>query len=64
MQPAQHRKCRFTVQLTNIPIVAFEDELAGKEDAVRKFTVDFLGEFVSSSIGSVPKARYALAARP
>jgi len=35
---------RFTVQLTNIPIIAFKDELAGKEDAVRKFTVDFRGE--------------------
>jgi hypothetical protein len=32
MQPPQHGKRRFTVQLTNIPIIAFEDELAGKED--------------------------------
>ena len=32
------------MQLTDIPVVAFEDELAGKEDAVRKFTVDFRGE--------------------
>src|SRR5882757_9609081 len=44
MQPAQHGKRRFTVQLTNIPIIAFEDELAGKEDAARKFPVDLLCE--------------------
>src|SRR6267378_1991050 len=44
MQPAQHGKRRFTVKLTNVPIIAFEDELAGKEDTVRKFTVDLLGE--------------------
>ena len=44
MQPSQHGKRRFTMQLTDIPIVAFEDELAREEDAVRKFTVDLLGE--------------------
>src|ERR1700756_3582044 len=44
MQPTQHGKRRFTVQLTNVPIVVFEDELAGKEDAVRKFMVDLFGE--------------------
>src|ERR1700736_4303356 len=44
MQPSQHGKRRFTVELTNIPIIAFENELAGKEYAVRKFTVDLLGE--------------------
>ena len=27
-----------------MPIIAFEDELAGKKYAVRKFTVDLLGE--------------------
>ena len=44
MQPAQHGKRRFTVKLTNVPIIPFEDELAGKEDTVRKFPVDLLGE--------------------
>jgi len=44
MQPAQHRECRFTVQLTNIPIVMFEDELAGEKNAVWKFLVNLLGE--------------------
>jgi hypothetical protein len=63
MQPPQHGKRRFTVQLTNIPIIAFKDELTGKEDAARKFTVDLLGKVRDSSIGSVPKARYALAAK-
>jgi len=35
MQPAQHRQCRFTVQLAILPIVAFEDELAYEDDNVR-----------------------------
>src|SRR4029077_20187467 len=44
MEPAQHRECRFTVQLPNIPIVMLEDELAGEENAARKFSINFLGE--------------------
>jgi len=28
MEPAQHAECRITVQLANIPIVAFKDQLA------------------------------------
>ena len=59
MQPAQHGKRRFTVQLTDIPVVVFEDELAGKEDAVRKFTVDLLGEVreLFDGIGAKREAR-------
>jgi len=44
MQPAQHRKRCFTVQLTNVPIVTFEDYLGRKEDAVQKFAVDLLSK--------------------
>src|SRR5258708_34228921 len=44
VQPTQHGKRRFTVKLTNVPIIPFEDELAGKEDTVRKFPEDLLDE--------------------
>ena len=36
MQAAQHGECRFTVQLADVPIVIFENQLAGEEHAVRK----------------------------
>ena len=39
MQPAQHGKRRFTVQLTNIPIIAFKDELAPYQ--ISKGTIRF-----------------------
>ena len=47
------------MQLTDIPVVVFEDELAGKEDAVRKFTVDLLGEVreLFDGIGTEGEAR-------
>jgi hypothetical protein len=32
-------------QLANIPIVMFKNELAGKEDAVRKLAVDLFSKF-------------------
>ena len=44
MQPPQHGQRCLTVQLTDIPIVVLENELAGEEDAVGKFRVDFFGE--------------------
>src|SRR5215472_17359712 len=44
MEPAQHRECRFTVQLTNIPIVVLEYELAGEKNAVWKFLVNLLSK--------------------
>jgi hypothetical protein len=59
MQPSQHGKRRFTVKLADIPVVALEDELAGKEDAVRKFTVDLFGEVreLFDGIGAEREAR-------
>src|SRR5260370_15857006 len=44
VQPAQHRQRRLAVQLPDVPIVMLEDQLAGEEDAVRKFRVNLLGE--------------------
>src|SRR4029077_17326625 len=60
MEPAQHGECRFTVQLTNIPIVMLEDELAGEENAVRKFSIDFLGELGELFNWDGPKGKIRL----
>jgi hypothetical protein len=40
MQLPKHGEGRFTVQLADVPVVAFENQLAGKEDAVREVLVD------------------------
>ena len=42
MQFAQHGQRCLAVELADVPIVAFEDQLAGEKDAVRKVLVDLL----------------------
>ena len=44
MQLAQHGERRFAVQLPDIPVVVFEDQLAREEDAIRKLLVYYVSE--------------------
>jgi hypothetical protein len=40
MQSAKQGQRSFAVKLSNVPVVVFEDQLAGKENAMRKFGAD------------------------
>ena len=44
MQSAKQGQRSFAVKLSNVPVVVFEDQLAGKENAMRKFGADRFGE--------------------
>ena len=44
MQSAKQGQCSFAMKLSNVPVVVFEDQLAGKENAMRKFGADRFGE--------------------
>jgi hypothetical protein len=44
MQSAKQGQRSFAVKLSNVPVVVFEDQLAGKENAMRKFGADRFGK--------------------
>jgi hypothetical protein len=48
--PQQHER-RFAVKLPDVPILVFEDEFAGEENAGWEVKMDDLASLVSSSMG-------------
>ena len=64
MQAAQHGECGFTVQLADVPIVVFENQLAGEEYAVRKIQPYFFREVCELFHGINAKRNIGLRGEP
>ena len=45
MQLTEQGEGRFTVQLTDVPVIALENQLAGKKNAVREILADSFRQF-------------------